>query len=316
MNARTEVRDPSTRRLIVVLACTAWLASCSILVGIGDKQCSANDDCTRANLGDICVDHVCVDRAVEQHPGTCDTDNQCGGESPRCMRGTCVSTSIAERWLCPEDKKPLDVPTVNYSFKVVEFLTRQAPKDIVAKACRFNDVGCAEPVATYTDTDGKGLATFAVPTGFLGYFEVHSDAVTSLLYVTKPINKDLRSRDLPVLSASTLALTASFIGYTFDTAKGLAILEAIDCSTLPAGGVQFKEGQGSPNQFYVVDQVPTREASTTVYNEADDTADGGFINLNPGPVKFSAYLGEDGPMLGSFNAQIRSNTITFVDMSF
>jgi hypothetical protein len=250
-------------------------------------------------------------------PGmTCDSDKQCGGEAPRCMRGNCVSASIAERWLCAEETKPMTVPTVKYSFRVVEFLSRQPPKDIVVTACRFNDVYCAEPVATYTDKKGDGMATFDLPMGFLGFFEVHSDAVTSLLYVTKPIVKDSQNRDLPVLSPSTLALTSSFIGFTFDTTKGLAILEAIDCSALPAGGVQFKEGQGSPNQFYVVDQVPSRDATVTVYDESNETADGGFINLNPGPVKFTAYWGVDGPMLGSFNAQIRANTITFVDMSF
>jgi hypothetical protein len=310
------VHDPSTSRLIVVLACTAWLASCSILVGIGDKQCSADADCTRQKLGNICVDNVCVDNGDIDPNTPCETDRQCGGESPRCMRGICVSASIADRWLCSDDTAPKTVPTVKYSFNVVEFLSRMPPKDIVVTACRFNDVSCAEPVATFTDTVGKGEATFNLPMGFLGYFEVRSDAVTSLLYVTKPIVKDSQNRDLPVLSPSTLKLTAAFINFEFDTSKGLAILEAIDCTALPAGGVQFKEGQGSPNQFYVVDQVPSRDASVTVYDESDKTADGGFINLNPGPVKFTAFWGVDGPMLGSFNAQIRANTITFVDMSF
>jgi hypothetical protein len=261
------------------------------------------------------VDNVCVDSEVPNGT-TCETDRQCGGDSPRCMRGNCVSASVAERWLCDDDTKPLTVPKVNYSFKVVEFLSRLPPKNIVVSACRNNDVYCAEPVATYTDMKGDGMASFDLPMGFLGFFEVHSDAVTSLLYVTKPIVKDTKNRDLPVLAPSTLTLTASFTGFTFDQTKGLAILEAIDCTSLPAGGVQFKEGQGSMNQFYIVDQAPNRDQDVTVYDESTQTADGGFINLNPGPVKFTANWGVDGPVLGTFNAQIRANTITFIDMNF
>lgn len=310
------MHDPSTSRLVVVFTCTAWLASCSILVGIGDKQCSADSDCTRQGLGNACVENVCVDDGEPNPGGSCETDRQCGGESPRCMRGFCVSTSIAERWLCADESKPINVSTVKYSFKVIEFLSRMPPKGIVVSACRNNDVYCAEPVATYTDMKGDGAATFDLPMGFLGYFEIHSDAITSLLYVTKPIVRDSKNRDLPVLSPDTLALTAKFTGFVFDPTKGLAILEAIDCSALPAGGVQFKEGQGSPDQFYIVDQVPSRDATVTVYDEPTQTADGGFINLNPGPVKFTAFWGVDGPTLGSFNAQIRANTITFIDMNF
>jgi hypothetical protein len=302
---------------MVVLACAALLASCSILVGIGDKQCDVDADCTHAKLGDVCTEHVCVDNTFDPPPdGPCETDRECGSESPRCMRGACVSASVAERWLCAEESKPMTVNTVKYGFHVVEFLSRMPPKGIIVSACRNNDIYCAEPVATYTDMDGKGAATFNLPMGFLGFFEVHSDAVTSLLYVTKPIVKDSANRDLPVLSPDTLELLVSFIGFTFDKTKGLAILEAIDCSALPAGGVQFKESQGTMNQFYVVDQVPVTDANVTVYDESNETADGGFLNLNPGPVKFSAFFGVDGPMLGSFNAQVRANTITFVDMSF
>jgi hypothetical protein len=48
----------------------------------------------------------------------------------------------------------------------------------------------------------------------------------------------------------------------------------------------------------------------------DNTADGGFINLAPGFITFRAHLGVDGLELGRFNAQIRANTITYIDLSF
>jgi hypothetical protein len=53
-----------------------------------------------------------------------------------------------------------------------------------------------------------------------------------------------------------------------------------------------------------------------VYDSINNTASGGFINVPPGFVEFTARIGTDGIELGSFNAQIRARTITFIDMHF
>lgn len=302
------------------------------MIATNDRQCKTNQDCVDQQLGGLCVDQVCEpdtssvclgpacmmgpDAAVPPDD-SCTNDAQCRAEStPRCMHGTCVSREIAERWMCAVEDQTIRTRTVRYSFHIVDFLTREPPKDVVVHACRNNDVACEQPVATFTDTDATGHAQFDLPAGFLGFFDIKSDAVPSLLYVTKPIVKNTLNRDLPVLSWDTVDITAMYAGFTFQRDKGLALLEALDCSDTPAGGVQFTVTGGARDQFYLVDQVPSTDARVTSYDSSNNTANGGFINVPPGFVTFSAYLGLDGPELGSFNAQIRAGTITFIDMDF
>jgi hypothetical protein len=269
------------RSLILLLWATS-LASCTALLSLGDKQCNQSADCVSAQLGDRCVDHACVY-----------SDSSCGP--------------------LPEATQPM----VTYGFKVVDFLTKETPANVVVNACRNSDAACAQPVATWTDTaEHGGNATFMLPAGFFGYFAITSDALPALLYVTQPITRDSENRDVPVLSTGTVQLLASLAGFDYDTGKGLALLEALDCSGAPQGGVQFKESRGTADQFYLIDQNPSPDAQLTKYDPTDNTADGGFINLDPGFITFSAYLGVDGMSIGSFNAQIRANTITFIDMHF
>src|SRR4051812_28698166 len=135
------------------VVCSMWLAGCSVLIGVDEKQCDHNADCVSAKLGDRCVEHVCVDDRVVNDKdagadggdmpidGMCATDKQCGsGTTPRCMHGSCVTSELADRWLCDADEQAMASGTVHYSFKVVEFVSRMAPKNLVAIACRENDV--------------------------------------------------------------------------------------------------------------------------------------------------------------------------------
>jgi hypothetical protein len=249
--------------------------------------------------------------------GVCMTDDQCTApDAPRCLNTSCVNSDIAAQWLCSADDQTTPTTTVHYAFHIVDFLSREPPANIVVKACRSNDVACSDPVSMFTDTDGTGDAQFTLPSGFFGFFQILSDSLPALLYVTKPIVKNTLNRDLPVLTADTVQATASITGVKFDATKGLALLEAIDCTETPAGGVQFTLTGGNADQFYLVDQVPSRDAMVTAYDEVNNTADGGFINVDPGFVTFNAFLGVGGLALGSFNAQIRANTITYVDMHF
>jgi hypothetical protein len=172
-----------------------------------------------------------------------------------------------------------------------------------------------EPVATFADTTQTGHVQFSLPSGFFGYFEVRSSSMDTLLFVTEPIVKNTLNRDIPVLTRDTVDLTATILGYTYDQEKGLAFIEALDCSETPQGGVHFESREGG-DPFYLVDQVPSKDAKMTVYDRNNNTASGGFVNVPPGFVQISARLGTDGLQLGSFNAQIRPRTITFIDMHF
>ena len=232
------------------------------------------------------------------------------------MRGTCVTDAIAERWLCPPAEEADQSDVLQYSFQVLEFVSRKSPGNVVVLACRTNDVSCTNPVARFEDEVGDGLVELELPAGFSGFFEVQSDALTALSYLTKPLDHDLRDRDLQVSSMSTLELLATLDNTVFEPSKGIALVEAFDCTGKPSGGVHFQESKGTSKPFYIVNHVPNSDATVSVYDEVNDVADGGFINVETGFVTFTARWGVDGPRLGEFNAQVRESTITFVDMYF
>jgi hypothetical protein len=313
---------------VVGLLCVAAFTSCSALIHTDERQCKRDTDCVAAKLGTLCIDQVCISGAecvglecsvanATASEGPCASDKDCKTDSaPRCLNKSCVSTELANRWLCTADEQTIRPVNVRYGFHIVDFLSREPPNNIVVHACRNNDVACAEPVASFTDADKTGHAQFDLPSGFFGFFEVLSDSLPTLLYVTKPIIKNTLNRDLPVVTADTLQLLSGAVGSPFDMTTGVALLEALDCSDTPAGGIQF-DTVGSPAiRFYIVDQVPSRDATLTTYDETNNSADGGFLNIKPGFVTFSARLGAAGLELGSFNARIRANTITFIDMHF
>jgi hypothetical protein len=322
------MHELSITNCVVGVLCAATLTSCSWAIGTDERQCKTAADCIEAKLGTLCVEQVCVNtnsgcvgeecttsRAASD--GKCKNDDQCNDSStPRCFNGSCVERELAERWICTADDQTIKTNTIRYGFRVVDFVSRVPPKDVVVNACRSNDVGCVEPVATYMDRDGTGHAQFELPSGFFGFFEIKSAAVPTLMYVTKPIVRNTENRDLPILTREALQLTASIADMTLDMTKGLALLEALDCSNTPAGGIQFTLGGEPTGRFYLVDQIPSFDATVTVYDEVNNTANGGFVNVEPGFVTFNARLGTDGMELGSFNAQIRASTITFINMHF
>ncbi|HKU43893.1 MAG TPA: hypothetical protein VJR89_37290 [Polyangiales bacterium] len=314
------------------------MAGCSALIGVDDKQCNTNSECVSAKLGDRCVQHVCVESQANNKPdagdetpfdGTCETDKQCGAseETPRCMNGACVTAELADRWMCEQTEVPMDSGTVKYSFHVVDFLTQMAPKSLTVLACRNNDVTCSSPTGTFSDTEATGLVEFDLPKGFLGFFDVQAEGVDkdgdkvtyvpALSYLTKPVVEDMLDRPLQIPTPDLVTALALVEGVQFEPAtKGLAMVEAFDCSGAPAGGVRFTEGKGGATPFYLVNHVPNKNANASVYDPVNKVADGGFLNVTPGFVEFSAYWGLDGPMIGSFNAHVRAGTITYLDMYF
>jgi hypothetical protein len=317
-------------RLIVRYVCGALMAmtltSCTLLMGLSDKQCSTSSECVDSQLGDVCVNNICEftngckGTACYENDGgvpSCETDRECSGTStPKCMKKGCVTNEVFEQWTCPSTDTATS-ETVSYGFRVVDFVTRDPPMSVVVKACRNTDPYCSQPVDTFTDTGMTGNAMLTLTANFYGFFEVTSaEHIPALLYVTKPVLKNTMNRDVPVLTPSMVKLLAMLAGFPYDATKGLALLEMIDCSGKPAGGVQFKSSRTAPDQFYIIDQTPSKDAELTEYDMTDNTADGGFINLEPGFIRFSAHLGVDGLELGQFNARIAPSTITYIDLSF
>jgi len=274
---------------------------CSVAIDVDGKQCSADADCTARDLGDMCVHNVCV-RSQTGGPDAGPDDKK---------------SDVPERFQCGADGSGSLSETVHYTFQVVEFVTRKAPEGLVVLACRNNDVVCADPSARYEDTNGTGLVELDLPFGFMGFFEVKSKVtLPALSYLTKPVLEDRRDRDLQVASAKTVEGLAAIANMPFDETKGIVMIEAFDCTRMPAEGVHFTEAKGGSTAFYLVNHVPNAEVTASVYDKDNNVADGGFLNVMPGYVTFSAYYGKDGPLLGEFNAAVRASTVTFIDMYF
>jgi hypothetical protein len=205
--------------------------------------------------------------------------------------------------------------TVRYSVRVVDFVSGMPRQDLKIKACRNSDLNCDDPVATFVDSKQTGKVQLELPTGFLGFLEVKSDAVDTLLYVTKPIVEDTVDRDITVPTLETIDLLASLLEYTWDMDKGLVVLEVLDCSEAPQSGIHFA-CQAGGDGFYMVNGIPFKSEQMTMYDPMNNTAEGGFINVPQGLVQFSAQLGVDGDVmsLGSVDVQIRPSTLTIIEL--
>lgn len=303
----------------------AWLlslAGCSALINVSDKQCNDDMECSSKGFGTMCVDHVCVDPNDKSDGGasssTCSNDAQCGtGATPYCMNGSCVNEDLADRFVCPADTTPMTSATVHYTVNVLNYITRKPPTNLTVKACKNADVTCASPLGSFDDTTGMGVVDMDLPWGFIGFFQVlTADSVESYSYVTKQLKQDTTDRDIQLLKPSDLTFLSTSAGVDAEASKGIALVEAFDCTGKSQGGVHFEESTNTATPFYIIDGVPNKTATVSKYNVDSDVADGGFVNIRPDFVTFTARWGIDGPAIGSTNVQIRPGTVTYVDMHF
>jgi hypothetical protein len=319
-------RMSKTARIAVisVLWTALQLSACSALIDVSGRQCETDMQCREQQLGDVCVDHVC--QSAGQSTNTleganrdtrCVKESDCSGETPRCMRNQCVSQAVAEMFLCrAPEAPPVGGGTVKYSFTVVEFVSRLPPANLTARACRGNDVKCVDAIPALKISPEDGTINFVLPLGFLGFFEVQSDALPALSYLTKPILVDTVDRPLQLSSPDTFMGLAMLDGAEIQDGTGVALLEAFDCKGTPVGGVHFEASVTGVRPFYIVNHVPNHAVAVSALDAVNNVADGGFLNVAPGFVTFTARYGVGGPVLGAFNVSVRPGTFTFIDMYF
>jgi hypothetical protein len=227
-----------------------------------------------------------------------------------------AAAMLDPRWHCPQaEEAARPGARVRYSFQVVDFVTREPRGGVEAKACRNNDLRCDEPLATFVDTAGSGFVQLELPPSFIGFLQVTSDTIDTLLYITRPLVKNTIDRDLTMPTPDSISLFALLLDYPWDMDKGIAVLEVLDCEGGPRGGVHFQSRDGG-DPFYIFDGVPIKDAQTTVYDPVAGTAEGGFINVPAGTAQFSAQVGTepDALELGTFSAQIRPRTMTIIEL--
>jgi len=296
---------------------TIWLVGCSALLDVDDQQCRTDSDCSAKQLGDRCVDNVCQQAADT----VCNDDSACSEPAPLCQNSMCKS--IEDVFYCPPEQATTS-STVTYSFKVRDFLNRDAvPANIVAKACRNSDVKCESEVDSYKDSDGTGNVVLHSPVDVPVYFEVTSDnALTVLMFdsgatYSPKVDRVLRDVMVPTEAYAAEVGTLAMVDYTPAT-EGVLIVQVLDCADMPASGISFTKTPGKGDSFVFVNHIPNANETMTQYDPVYDQAYGGFVGLVPGIVGINAYW--KGTLLAnggtSFNALVRAGTITYVDLRF
>lgn len=320
--------------------CVPWLvlgwcvlAGCSALIDVGGDQCSLDRDCDGLGFEATCEQGICVRSEVSAATcdgGSCETASDASPE-PSPLGGSCVGSLRCEEGLyCFKDQcviedelsrficrmsAPTPIDSVRFTMPVRDFVTDMPLTDMVVRACLETDVSCDDPVAMFEDTAGTGDLALELPYGFAGYLEVQSpDVLTSLWYFTKPLYVDTSAKVLKAVAPATLELLAAITSNTVDASKGIVIMEAFDCDRTAVSGVHFEESKADAVPFYIIDGLPNTESTITVHNEQDNQAAGGFLNATPGFTRFFARIGIDGPQLGSFNANVKANTVTYIDI--
>jgi hypothetical protein len=317
----------------------ASLSGCSLLIDVDRDQCRQDTDCAAVGFAATCMQGVCVRQ--EAAPDECDggscepsvdsaVPNDAGGtvaalgaacaedvrceDDALCFKEQCSVPAQVERFLCEPDA-PATVATVRFTMPVRDFVSEEPLPELVVLACLENDVSCNEPIARFDDPDATGDVVLDLPYLFTGYLDVRSPAVLpSLWYFTKPLVKPTDAKVLKAASMQTVQLLAGITSIEVDASKGLVILEAFDCEKNAAGGIHFEESKRAAIPFFIIDGQPNVESTITIRNDLDNQAAGGFINATPGFTIFSARIGIDGPVLGSFNANVRANTVTYLDI--
>lgn len=317
----------------------AALSGCSLLIDVDRDQCTQASDCATVGFAATCMQGVCVRQEAEAAPAQCDSGScepivdgavDAGGtvaalgaacaedvrceDDAICFKEQCAVPAQVERFLCEPDG-PVTAATLRLTMPVRDFVSEEPLPELVVLACLQNDVSCDAPIARFDDPDATGDVVLDLPYAFDGYLDVRSaSTLPSLWYFTRPMVTPIDAKVLKAVSAQTVQLLAGITQIEVDASKGLVILEAFDCEENAAGGIHFEESKHAAIPFFIIDGQPNVESTITIRNELDNQAAGGFINATPGFTIFSARLGIDGPVLGSFNAYVRANSVTYLDI--
>jgi len=257
-----------------------------------------------------------VDASMPEPMDGCRSDADCR-KSERCFKQQqCGPSRDVEAFICSAPAAPsLDGALVQFEMPVREFVSDQPPTGLTARACRTNDVTCADPAASFEDVDGTGTVKLELERGFDGFLEVRTtNALPATWHFTEPLIESRVTKPLRVVSPDTRDLLAAIMGIADDPRMGLVFLEAFDCNGIASGGIHFEEGDSAAFPFYIVDELPSTSSAVSVLDEADESAVGGFFNAPPGFTLFTARVGVDGPVLSEFNVNVRAGTVTYLDI--
>jgi hypothetical protein len=305
--------------LLATLALCLITSACSLLISVDKDQCTRDADCARLGLAGTCRQGLCESVGSSAAPVTaslqwCGDDQVCD-EQPgeTCFKAQCTPAAAVAPFVCAPAMKSPDM-TVTFVVHVQEFVSQEPPRNLTVRACRGNDVSCGNPVAQFNDIAETGDVMLLLPFGFEGFLELRSEALPGIYNFAQPLVTNARAKTIQLIAGSTLELLNSFGTHIVDPAAGLVVLEAFDCMGRAVGGIHFEADKPGGLLFVMIDSLPNVQSPLTVRDSSHDRALGGFLNAAAGTTLFSARIGLDGPVMSSFNANVRAGTVTYVDL--
>ena len=248
------------------------------------EQCSFDSDCTKrgaAYAKSQCIDAVCVD----------DPAWSCLG-------------SVA--WPEPTESRQV---TVTVRFRDV--VTGEPLTTVRLNICRKQDFACVDPLMRGIGPLENGDLSFKVDAGFDGYLEMSAPGrVPALFFFYPPVTEDREVAGLPLLPPALLDQVSQLAGKPMIPERGVALLGASDCRSVPAEGVHIwsSDADVSTSAFYVIKKIPSATATFT-----DASGEGGFLNLRAGSAAIIGTLA-DGRRIGTVTVLVRAGTITYTTM--
>lgn len=262
---------------------------CTLVLDPGEQQCKVDADCQPHLPGGTCSAGVCV-KPVDPVWG-------------------CLGNVV----------EPLPDPTQKVTITEQLTDTSQAPvTDATIDICAKLDVDCTSSDPNYPKglhPDAQGSLTFSVIQGFDGFIRITATSfMDSRVYVGRPVVTPPAVKSVRLIQTSEYGAIAGFAKQTVDPTRGTAILYAVDCSGLAAGGVSFASPNADANSasFYLINQLPTLPPTAT---STDKDGFGGIFNLPTGPAVATTTRASDQRPVGQSSFAVLANTISYVQIA-
>ena len=275
-------------------------------------ECSNDADCAQRGMaGGTCVNKTCFVPVRE-----CSMDKDCETRGKEFIGGRCASTKCRPnpKWRCePLPMWPSATKSVELIVPVIDALTRNPLRNVKVVACNKLDLTCAAPIQSgMTGTDGK--TKLSVPDNFTGYIQVTdlSGYAPSMYFLPVAWPEGGLLPNFPLLpSGPIMEALASALGgprgMPLNPMRGHMMLVADDCMGTTVANVAFSSPQKDETtiQFYVRDQVPLAEATSTTVEGA-----AGYLNFPPGTALITTTEMKLGLELGTASVLIRPGFVS------
>jgi hypothetical protein len=194
-----------------------------------------------------------------------------------------------------------------------EVYTQNAVSGVAVAACPLFDEACTGPIAQ-TQADYDGNAQITLPASFDGYLQISGSAMpTNLVYVAgRSVGAD--GLDVDVYTGAALSVTTHLMTPPGDGSGAMVRVDALDCSGVPAPGVQLiisSNSTGMTQSYFVGDGA----VLSTGAHETDATGISIGTDAPAGWIGVAAKRSSDGLPVGGAIGFVRPGAVTSVVVS-